>query len=464
MKNLRTQVIFSLVILMGLGALIVNAEEVVIIPEEPKVETLAICDHNDDGLRNLVDVAIFAGCTDTFDANDDGIHNLADAGEYAVNNQSGTWCKDTFKCVATPKVVVQEVIVTPTPATLNICDHNGDHVRNLTDVAMFAGCTSTFDVNADGVHDLEDVALYATHNQDDSWCADNFVCEAVIPEETGIETLEDLMSVPATLNICDHNGDHVRNLTDVAMFAGCTSTFDVNADGVHDLEDVALYATHNQDDSWCATNFDCEATPIVDPIPATTSGSGGGSTSITVSNLSVDSSCENTTITWETNLDSLTWMNYGDESENYSSEFQNTEYSHDHLVSLEDLEYDTTYYYKVATKGHSGAVKENSEASFTTISAEQCGIVLGEKIEAEEELIPEPKVLGEKEEVCTYMTPDEDVLGQTEWADGTLLRGCGPEVYRIENQQKRHIKSLSELFNYIGQSIYNVKNSVLNLF
>ena len=383
MKNLRTQVIFSLVILMGLGALIVNAEEVVIIPEEPKVETLAICDHNDDGLRNLVDVAIFAGCTDTFDANDDGIHNLADAGEYVVNNQSGTWCKDTLKCVATPKVVVQEVIVTPTPATLNICDHNGDHVRNLTDVAMFAGCTSTFDVNADGVHDLED---------------------------------------------------------------------------------VALYATHNQDDSWCATNFDCEATPIVDPIPATTSGSGGGSTSITVSNLSVDSSCENTTITWETNLDSLTWMNYGDESENYSSEFQNTEYSHDHLVSLEDLEYDTTYYYKVATKGHSGAVKENSEASFTTISAEQCGIVLGEKIEAEEELIPEPKVLGEKEEVCTYMTPDEDVLGQTEWADGTLLRGCGPEVYRIENQQKRHIKSLSELFNYIGQSIYNVKNSVLNLF
>ena len=72
--------------------------------------------------------------------------------------------------------------------------------------------------------------------------------------------------------------------------------------------------------------------------------------------------------------------------------------------------------------------------------------------------------MGEKEEVCTYSTPDEDVLGKTDWEDGTLLRGCGPEVYRIENQEKRHVTSFSELLNYIGERIYNVTNDILDLF
>ena len=76
-------------------------------------------------------------------------------------------------------------------------------------------------------------------------------------------------------------------------------------------------------------------------------------------------------------------------------------------------------------------------------------------------VINKPQVLGVKEVACEG---DEDISDQTEWADGSLLRGCGSQVYIIENQQKRHIKSLSELFNYIGQRIYNVKNTVLNLF
>jgi hypothetical protein len=72
-----------------------------------------------------------------------------------------------------------------------------------------------------------------------------------------------------------------------------------------------------------------------------------------------------------------------------------------------------------------------------------------------------PEVLGEKLSNCKI---DQDVVGQTKWADGTLIRGCDNKVYRIENQVKRHISSLKDLFKYIGQRIYNVTDEIVALF
>jgi len=343
-----------------------------------------------------------------------------------------------------------------TPTTLAICDHNGDNVRNLSDVAIFAGCTDTFDVNGDNIHDLADVAIYASNNQNNAWCASEFVCNpTVVPEEAPESTLEGLTIVNPTLNICDHNGDNIRNLTDVAMFAGCTSTFDVDGNGYHDLVDVTLYASKNQDNAWCASEFVC------DPATEETANmSGGGVSAPDVSKLSSEISCEQVDLTWETSKDSLTWIVYG-QTTGYGDEFASEDFSSAHNFSLFGLPYDTTYNYMVKTKAIAGASKNDYNYSFTTPSAESCGVVLGKKISIED---PEPKVLGEKEEVCTYSTPDEDVLGKTDWEDGTLLRGCGPEVYRIENQEKRHVTSFSELLNYIGERIYNVTNDILDLF
>jgi hypothetical protein len=71
------------------------------------------------------------------------------------------------------------------------------------------------------------------------------------------------------------------------------------------------------------------------------------------------------------------------------------------------------------------------------------------------------KVLGEKVSNCKI---DSAVAGQTEWADGSLIRGCDNKVYRIENQVKRHIVSLKDLFKYVGQRINNVTDEIVALF
>ena len=136
------------------------------------------------------------------------------------------------------------------PVLLAVCDHNGDGLRNLTDVSIFSECAGTFDANGDNVHDLSDLSLYGTNNQSNTWCATSFMC---VPEEAQ-ETQE---TDSDTLAICDHNGDGLRNLTDVALFAECVDTFDGNDDGVHDLSDTSLYSSNNQSNTWCASDFVC---------------------------------------------------------------------------------------------------------------------------------------------------------------------------------------------------------------
>lgn len=207
---------------------------------------LPVCDHNGDSLRDLADLAIFAGCVETFDANGDGMHNLEDIALYGANNQDDAWCASDFVC--TPPVLQTNSLGTN---VLAICDHNFDGVRNLSDIAIFASCVDTFDANGDYIHNLADLALYASYNQDDVWCESNFVC---VPEELEVETNS---VTPDTLPICDHNGDGLRNLSDLAIFASCMDTFDANGDGLHSLSDLALYASYNQSDDWCEVDFVC---------------------------------------------------------------------------------------------------------------------------------------------------------------------------------------------------------------
>ena len=432
-----------LVILTSFSGVVANAEPNT--QNSESVAPLAVCDHNGDHVRNLSDVGMFAQCKDTFDANGDGIHDLLDVSAYAANNQNDNWCATEFHCQPVPNK--QEDVVISDP--LILCDHNGDGKRDVSDAGIFTSCKDTFDANGDNVHDLTDVSLYAQNYDDPYFCAHTFVCQ---PEEKSTLSTEVSEPVVDTLNVCDHNKDGKRNVSDVGMFAQCKDTFDVNGDNIHDVSDLGLYTTNSQNDKWCESNFVCNPAPV-----ASKATFGAGISAPDPSNIEASVSCDQVDISWDTSKDSLTWLVYGEDT-SYGDEYKSDNYASQHLVTLSDLPYDTTYNYMVKTQAVSGDSKDDYNYSFTTPSAEQCGQVLGEKIVNEEELVVE------EPEVCTYMTPDQDVLGQTEWADGTLLRGCGPEVYRIENQQKRHIKDLAELLQYIGQRIYNVTNDVLNLF
>lgn len=412
-----------------------------------------------------------------------------------------------------------------------VCDHSGDGKRNLTDVSLFAQCAETFDANHDGIHDVSDVSLYAQNKMNDDWCGYNFDCipkktnpdpitsgqsaapiltaaeEVTLIEKTGAPYAPWCSALLGALKGYYNGGtfnqainligeEYVIDLSDVSAIAtmyyagiddACKARFQQANDCVDsnvswcdaleqdlmdspdygDLSDVSSVASvisaENQAACLELLNLDLECTKKVQPPSAFTS---GGVTSPEVFSINSAVSCNQVDITWNTSNDSLTWLVYGETNE-YGQEYKSEDYTANHAVSLFDLPYDTTFNYMVKTLSSYGGSKESNNLEFNTLSAAECGVVLGEKITQE---VPEPKVLGVKEDeekpadVCTYGTPDEDVLGQTEWADGTLLRGCGPEVYRIENQTKHHIKSLEELFNYIGQRIYNVTNDILDLF
>lgn len=60
---------------------------------------------------------------------------------------------------------------------------------------------------------------------------------------------------------------------------------------------------------------------------------------------------------------------------------------------------------------------------------------------------------------------DKDIIGQTEFADGTLVRACSPDVYVLENGRARHIESLKELIkSFFGKRIFNIQDWVLDIY
>lgn len=347
-------------------------------PETSEVtitNTLAVCDHNGDGLRNLSDVSMLAEIKDTL--------SLSEIAEYAQNNQDDIWCAAKFR-------------------RLPVCDHNGDTLRNLSDVALFAEIKDSLN--------LTEIADYAEHNQDDIWCAANYG-----PRD--LESAQGTQEVDANvgLAICDHNGDGLRNLSDVPLLAACQNTFDANGDGVHDLSDISLYASMNQDANFCHKTFVCVATstPAVELIIETPVISNNGGSSSNGVGLAI---CDHN----------------GDNVRNLS---------------------DVALFAEIKDSLNLSQIAEYAQ---NNQNDDWCSANYGQQ---NPEIVPE--VLGEKLSTCNI---DNDVAGRTEWAEGSLIRGCDMKVYRIENQTKRHILSLKDLFKYIGERIYNVTDDIVALF
>ncbi len=53
---------------------------------------------------------------------------------------------------------------------------------------------------------------------------------------------------------------------------------------------------------------------------------------------------------------------------------------------------------------------------------------------------------------------------KTAYANGELIRGANKKVYVIENGKAKHIRSLVQLAKYAGQEIYDVADSVINMY
>jgi len=178
-------------------------------------------------------------------------------------------------------------------------------------------------------------------------------------------------------------------------------------------------------------------------------GGGGGGSISRISNIQVGPQCTNADLTWLTSKSSVSWIVYGTESGNYDFEYKDYVKKTNHTINLPGLTEGTTYYYQIKMEDGNSVIS-SPEASFTTNN--NCG-----------------QVLGIKESICIRPSgshgPDPDIEGVTEFPDGTFIREqCDPRVYLIENSQRHHISTLSLLMSYQNRRIYNVLQSVLDLY
>jgi len=99
-----------------------------------------------------------------------------------------------------------------------------------------------------------------------------------------------------------------------------------------------------------------------------TSGGGGGQVADppNISNIQVSVATSSVDITWETDEDSYTWIEYG-LSTDLNQEVQIEEYSQSHNVSLEGLESDTNYYYKIKAIDRDDDVANYTIEGFRTL-------------------------------------------------------------------------------------------------
>ena len=294
---------------------------------------------------------------------------------------------------------------------------------------------------------------------------------------------------------CDGSAP-ISCITDAGYAGLQTCNMPYTGPTLQSVDDIALYCVWNpcQTDEYCGDNIingneacddgvngsttcSISCQNITPPAPeGGGGGGGGGSNPPDVSNVLVNTNCQNTQISWNTSKDSLTRLLYG-ETTDLSSEYISVDYKASHIVNLESLKPNTKYYYIVHTRGYDGMTAFDSVRSFITPSAESCGLVLGEKIEEEQDQAQAPtmpQVLGTREYTCDFHRPsnssgvDADIAGIFNFPDGTLIRHeCDPEmkVYIIRDQQKWHIPNLNYLSKYyLGKRIYNIDRLALELY
>ena len=192
----------------------------------------------------------------------------------------------------------------------------------------------------------------------------------------------------------------------------------------------------------CTTTCTAITPPNPQPEPSGGGGGGGGGfVPINIFNIQNSVATSSANITWETNRASLTWMLYGT-STSYGSEYQNSNYHATHTMALADLLPGTIYHYQIRAKDSSNYTAYDIDRTFITP-----GLA--------------PQVLGIKEIACKPDV-DGDIKDVMQFISGSLIRGCGPEVYHVLGNDLFHIPNWQYLHdNYFAQRIYNVRDEVL---
>ncbi|MFA5643473.1 MAG: S8 family serine peptidase [Candidatus Paceibacterota bacterium] len=103
-------------------------------------------------------------------------------------------------------------------------------------------------------------------------------------------------------------------------------------------------------------------------------GGGGGAAADTaapaISNILVAANATSSTVTWNTNESSLTWITYGT-STAYGKEIKTSSYSTSHSASLNDLAASTVYHYQIKSQDYSANVGLSGDKIFTTLAEGQ---------------------------------------------------------------------------------------------
>ncbi len=191
-------------------------------------------------------------------------------------------------------------------------------------------------------------------------------------------------------------------------------------------------------------------------------GGGGGGGSIIVAGLRIfdenasDITVNETTITWETNLNSTSRVIYSPEGfphllqltnpPNYGYVFSTDEDSNkviNHSITIIDLLPGTTYYFRCISHG---SLAITTEHSFTTLT------VIGEQEEEEEE--EEEEVTGEQEE-------EEEEEEEVIILEGETEQGVGEQEEEEEDEEEEVVeggeKGLGWLFAAIGD-LFRLEN------
>lgn len=339
-------------------------------------------------------------------------------------------------------------------------------------------------------------------------------------------------TVNQTSEQCD--GSEPQSCTTGAGYAG-TQTCNMPGEQSEDVQyciwnecvseyycgDGLLNAPEQCDDGNTNSGDGCSASCTTETTTTRGGGGGGGiDFRFAIKDLNDHVSCSGVELSWLTTKTSDTIIDYGTASGVYTVNVNNDTNATAHSITLKNLLPNTTYYYRVKAINGSQAITV-VEKSFTTLPAEQCGQVLGEKIQniacnflrASGSSGPDTNIEGVwqfpngsllrdacdpvesvylikdqmkwhvpnwqylhdnhfgqriynvlSEVINSYPNWQAKVLGVKTYADGTLLRSPDMKIYILENGQKRHIKTFEELFKYAGQEIINVSYDVLNQY
>ncbi len=257
--------------------------------------------------------------------------------------------------------------------------------------------------------------------------------------------------------IFDLNHDGKINLSDTPVLAGllavgnqatCYTYYNFPAwpEEPQECKVVAHAATYNPyptcGPATCESGYSVsEGACIENSRQSGGGGGGGGYSAFNIFNVQNSLTGGSANITWQTNRQSLTWMLYGT-STSYGSEYQGANYHTGHTLALDNLLPNTTYHYQVRAKDASNNTVYDIDRTFNT-----SGVL--------------PQVLGVKENACKPDV-DGDIKGIMNFIAGSLVRGCGPEVYHVIGNNVYHVPNWQYLHdNYFAQRIYNVTDEVI---